>query len=398
MEENTLVRAVHEAVKSSKRVTDGLIEFSPWLEHHPLYAVRIEPDAKAKLLEVLSTQQELDVFNNRMQRLLTGARRVSYENLAYWLVFRAHEVGVEQAVKDLGRYLCEERIPFIEVAALIGIRVDDAIDLSNGIRLIPFHQVPESFAKSVFRPRPMDLFDERRLPSAALVCISFSQKCHAEEDSLALKQSEVRQNELLEACRVLTIVGPCAPVCVALWATPEPWVPCGNLGGSWGGPVIEMGIGKEVLLPAEKADDARELLGKYCGLQDYVKKILRVSIERLNLAMRRVDRADAAIDLGIAFESLFLSDLGSDRGERSFRLRVRVARFLGRSPRERGDLAALVRGLYQLRSAAVHGGVVLSGGRDEADGLLEKGYGVMARSLEKVIRYGMPNWSEVELS
>jgi hypothetical protein len=52
--------------------------------------------------------------------------------------------------------------------------------------------------------------------------------------------------------------------------------------------------------------------------------------------MRRLNLVDSSIDLGIVLETLYLSDMGDDRGELSFRLRTRVARgFLGNNENEK---------------------------------------------------------------
>ena len=56
------------------------------------------------------------------------------------------------------------------------------------------------------------------------------------------------------------------------------------------------------------------------------QRYFRVPLERLNMAIRRVSQVDSAIDTGIALEALFLSDQSDDRGELTFRLRVRGAR------------------------------------------------------------------------
>ncbi len=64
---------------------------------------------------------------------------------------------------------------------------------------------------------------------------------------------------------------------------------------------------------------------------------------------------DRLLDLMIAFEALFLNDIGGqDRGEMRFRLSLRVAYFL-REGRERKTIFNEMREAYNIRSSIVHG-------------------------------------------
>ena len=62
---------------------------------------------------------------------------------------------------------------------------------------------------------------------------------------------------------------------------------------------------------------------------------------------------DKIIDLGIAFEALYLSDVNE---ELTFRLGVHAAWYLGEDKTERGKLLKKFGDIYRCRSNAVHGG------------------------------------------
>jgi hypothetical protein len=124
---------------------------------------------------------------------------------------------------------------------------------------------------------------------------------------------------------------------------------------------------------------------------------LRLVMQRLIRAMRRVTQVDAAIDLGIALEALYLSDMQDDRGELSFRLRIRSARLLGVTEADRKRISDLMRDIYGLRSIAVHTGAVpdaVSRNRPVQQ-VLQQGFCLAAETAGRFILRGEPSWDKV---
>jgi hypothetical protein len=81
------------------------------------------------------------------------------------------------------------------------------------------------------------------------------------------------------------------------------------------------------------------------------------SIRRFNLAFDRGLLTDRIVDLVIAAESLFLSDLDEDyRGELRFRFALRAAKFIEHQSYSEHDVFRVMRRAYDARSAIVHGG------------------------------------------
>lgn len=81
------------------------------------------------------------------------------------------------------------------------------------------------------------------------------------------------------------------------------------------------------------------------------------SIHRFNLAFDRGLLADRIVDLVIAAEALFLSDMGAkDRGEIRFRFALRAAKFIQHPSYGEQELFQIMRQAYDARSAIVHGG------------------------------------------
>jgi hypothetical protein len=150
--------------------------------------------------------------------------------------------------------------------------------------------------------------------------------------------------------------------------------------------------GQNRKLSREDCSLARELHLAYSKLVEDTKLILQISIDSLNLAIRRDDALDAFIDLGIAFESLFLHDSGGENIVRPLIDRTRV--FFADSFGE-GDVGKTVEKIYDLRSRAVHHGT-LDGKRskrkvyrdDEIRQLREAGQDLVSKAIQRVIEVG----------
>lgn len=83
---------------------------------------------------------------------------------------------------------------------------------------------------------------------------------------------------------------------------------------------------------------------------------LAFSIRRFNLAFDRELLEDRIVDLVIAAEALFLSDLGKQDREIRFRFALRAAKFIEHPNYSEQDIFRVMRQAYDARSAIVHGG------------------------------------------
>lgn len=102
--------------------------------------------------------------------------------------------------------------------------------------------------------------------------------------------------------------------------------------------------------------DVSELLNLWQLLQNGASRF-RFSVHRFNLAFDRGLLDDRLVDLVIAAEALFLSDMNSkDRGELRFRISLRAAKFIEHPIYSEYEVFRLMRQAYDNRSAIVHGG------------------------------------------
>ena len=151
---------------------------------------------------------------------------------------------------------------------------------------------------------------------------------------------------------------------------------------------------------------AAELLRGFRALSQPLQNRLRTPMLRLSRAKRRRDLADAAAELGIALESIFLDE--NEHEEITYRLATRAARFL-EEPAERKQTLRLFSALYSVRSSAVHRGRVdgqltrrqrkgLPEELHQTEALLRYGYSAVARALGKIIdAQAWPDWDSVVL-
>ena len=187
---------------------------------------------------------------------------------------------------------------------------------------------------------------------------------------------------------------------MTFWWDAEEWVPCsGTVGFGWSGSNYDLLHGPNYQLTDDDRKKAARIHQGYAGLQSDIKTRVQIPIDRLNRAIRRRSLADSAIELGIALEALFLTDIDAKEGEISFKVRLRGAWLLGENAKDRKRLMREFRDLYACRSVAVHTGKLDStfNARPTKE-LLDYGKYLIAKGIETIIeRAGFPDWNSIIL-
>lgn len=347
------------------------------------------------LVETLRSESDLELFNGYMQVVGNSALRVEYANLAGWLLRRAKSVGAQRAISDLDRYLSSEELPFLYTLAVAGIKVTVRCSLSPDLEMVPWGALPGSHTKdTIFQT--LVLGASFHWPTAALQRKMTLPKLHVREADFKTHGTDLPHTEVQDALLCVGLIGPTAPYVLASWLEPPDWAPV--LTGGYSMPHLE-GIPRRHDWPGTGCEQARSLYGLFVKLEESLRARLRLAMQRLNTAMRRPSPVDAAVDLGIVLETLFLHDMQDARGELTYRLRVRAARYLGSDAGERRRLFGLLGDLYTVRSVAVHTGRVPdtirgSGTRE----LLDQGFSLAASTLVRFISQGDPDWDQVTFS
>jgi hypothetical protein len=396
-------KRLHTVLEEALKVAPAAEGASRRLIHlwmHDAHSGSARADARAlDLLEALRLEPELRIFDGTMVHVLSiTAESLEYWHLAAWLIARAQSVGSEQALEDLSHYLDASDIPYEVAVVFSGLEPQGSYDMGHGISLIPWADLRGSLQKQSVHERS---FMEMSFnsPSGALVREHSTKKTY-------VPQAEFQQHlekytfsspdaiELYDSLMCLALVGPSAPQVLASWVTVPAWTPIFT--GSMTLPRQE-GFSTVQKLSLDGCMQGRQLFEAFRSATAQFQAHLRLVMQRLTRAMRRVTPVDAAIDLGIALEALYLSDMQDDRGELSFRLRIRSARLLGVTEADRKRISDLMRDIYGLRSIAVHTGAVpdaVSRSRPVQQ-VLQQGFCLAAETARRFILRGEPSWDKV---
>jgi hypothetical protein len=330
-----------------------------------------------------------------MQVLGSGALRVTYSSLIGWLIQRASSKSAKVAVENLKKYLSTDEIPISEVIAISGLKLDKPCDLGDEIRLIPWKLFPDSPQKKYIYNHFSNLFI---FPSAALLKEKRIKRSniHVPSDETDKYIDTNSFFDLHRALLCVSLVGPVSSFSIAQWVEPPEWAPIHS--SAYQIPSSE-GIPRKQDWPADGCDQIKKLYKAFLDLNDNERSALIIPMVRLNVAMRKSSLVDSAIDLGIALESIFLSELGEDHGELTFRLKLRASRFLGNDLDSRKKLFKIFGNLYTLRSIAVHSGKLPDELKKQpVSELLGQGFNLTAEAITQIILHGPPDWNDLSFS
>ena len=107
------------------------------------------------------------------------------------------------------------------------------------------------------------------------------------------------------------------------------------------------------LISRNEVDEAKRIYSALINLEEETYKALEIPIRRWMSSKTEMANVDKMIDLGIAFESLYLAGRND---EVSFTFRLRASWYLGKDENDRKDLLKKFNQIYGSRSKAVHSG------------------------------------------
>ena len=181
-----------------------------------------------------------------------------------------------------------------------------------------------------------------------------------------------------------------------------------NLSYGTGGSIRISGpFGNAVEAGQSEIDKAKCLYDRLTNLNTETLEKLQIPIGRWIKSHTYRDSVDKMIDLGIAFEALYLSDI-SETTELSFRLRLRLRAswFLGEDKAHRQELMKNFSKIYDWRSKVVHTGKLPYKNskrktpftRQEATEFIEKAQDLCRESIIKILEDGeFPDWNNLIL-
>ncbi|MYB96726.1 hypothetical protein F4054_11380 [Candidatus Poribacteria bacterium] len=333
--------------------------------------------------------------------------------------------GIEKAVSDFERGIENGQQSFRYIALLKGVRVETEIQIFKGVRLVPLplstseisNYLPDMVNFSMF---PDSLMGKTLLIIDASVSPIFH-KPYPElfnddfhEDKLPFhvevaggKFSDFKVEEFYKNfCQALSLSGNSAVQTVIDWRSlPQDelfnlsTLSVNHIAHHYNAGRLNTFIDVDEV-QVQKIQCLYDVLTD-CKTETHGK--LQIPIDRWIKSKADQDPVDKMIDLGIAFESLYLSG-DNQTSELSLRLQLRAAWFLGKDKTHRQELMADFRDIYKLRSKAVHTGKLSSRKNKESDTeeivteFIPKAQDLCRDSIVKILKEGkIPDWNTLIL-
>lgn len=351
-----------------------------------------------QLLEVIQKPPELEIFNGARQCGPCNALTVDVYFLVRWLLSRAQQVGPDTAVSDLGRYLSTESLELVETLVFDGVEVPAAVQVGD-FEITPWQALPMTETK--WRIGRDALFG--RLPPRAAIRRSW----HVPRIQLRPWEqwngpTAYSFDPMQDALRCVTATMGAAVRLTHWWFEPPEWAPWAVMPSQFLGDTTN--FGPAMTLTDDWLPELCACTRQLSALEESQRQRLRVPMDRLNRSLLAGIRfVDAAIELGIALESLYAPRKLAEAT--AYAVRTRAARFLGGTEEQRRATLEQVKDVYDLRSCAVHAG------RFDGDGAkkkwrdpsavrkaIEDGQKVAGRSIVEVILNGEPDWERFDLA
>lgn len=310
-----------------------------------------------ELIAQLGQHKEFETFNGVEHTIGPATYQMTFGIFAQWLVSRASFTSSQQAIEDALRYSETGYHDCHAVLALRGIRVDEPVELTKNVRLVPVNLTP---SVKVYEPFGYTPFESALVETVTLP----NRLANQPPSNIQSTFASMPQKNTAYLALVLGLIKDLAPTKVGDWIAVADSVPQWLGAHAFGRP-SDLGPLPEdsPRLLSYDYTYTKETAKLFMALDDEARSRLDMPLQRLNLAKRRSkwssqSIADKVIDLGISMESLFLSDAGDGGSEIGFKMRVRAAKLIGKSEEERREIYKVFGNLYSMRSSAAHTGKV----------------------------------------
>ncbi len=385
--------------------------YDPSIRSYRSISPRIkEGPIKNQLLDFIQDELSEYIVDGMLYPVVTfvwgGKWQCSLEDFLQSLLRISIVWGGERAILNLERYLDENYVPFQHVALITGIKVDKELKISDKVRLIPLHESPEELPD--YLPIDRERFMESHFLGKALLLIekiaepAFFTSGKLVPPPKLYEKIMGDENEKFKAtnfCVALSLV--CNnPVQISIgWTNlseDEFLCEIGGRGTASFHPIVNR-INSRIV--ESQIKDAMCLHHKLSDLELKDLNVLRVAIYRL--ASSHLDKGivDKMIDLGIAFESLYLNR--GNRDQLAVTFRIRAAWYLGKDAEDRRRLMKLLRRVYKYRSMAVHAGQLPGAFKVGKEWILmldfiQDAQELCRQTIMKVIQAGkFPDWDDL---
>lgn len=388
MQSKILIEAIEKAIRSGATAL-------PYTNGRDVEYVRAQTDVAidAKVFETYIAELRADTDVAALEGLFAnmpfgGGASVNLSQTARLLLAQAIATkDIRATVARFMSHMTTNSAPATVIMAVSGIKVAEPIQLGPTVMLTPLSALPPSTQRGAALGQGIVGFGPHIASQSALSTklkfgpVYYKPKNPQPAEEVNAHISADQAHLLLEeAYDLLSVIG-VHPYYQMSWVQPDDWLMAGGLSAGWQSSPSSTRSWQEVPVPKAEA----EAIATAFFALDRAKraKVLRIPLDRLARAGRERDLADKVIDLGIAVEALLLHDLGSDRGELSYRLSLRGAWLVGTNPGNRAEIQKALRDLYNLRSTVVHSGSIENNAKNKAT--IERGADICRDLVRKVI-------------
>ena len=372
--------------------------------HH--YFELIRDPASAKILAEIKNDPRVKLLDTHLISHGNGHSIFNAEHLGAWFLWACHKYGLDSAKHNLNKFLDLKKVPIIVTTWVVGIQVEETVELENGVRIVPIENMPDSIDKEKFLMRRMNNFGESYIPqpmtAVTHICEikkSFSQKESREREKRTIKNDPLmKSHELIN--KVIILLNAIDSVsCISYWSTgyKNPETPMGMLGGSGGSTIIYDMLGhSSSKLNVSSANEINSILIAYDELPSANQARINRALFRLSQAKRRQQIEDKIIDLCMALEIILLDDNTSSE-QLSLTFRMRGSWLIGDNNEQRMLIYTELKNLYRYRSQVVHNGALPKKDFKHSIEIINKCTLLAEKIIRKLIYKPDINWESLVL-
>ena len=403
------------------------------------FKLEINKDTKTKLLDLISTELDPFIHDGRISTgyfyllcVRTDRERFELNELLEKLLNIAIFGGVETAVSAFEKCVSKDAsASFESITLLEGITLETEIQVFDGIRLVPIpasSNLPRCLgslphvSESDFHWRTMLVIDYSISPIFQKPLLAALDEPHTilrekppvEIEGFQIKAKGVKFPEYTSTTNTVFHQKFCQALSLACNSGVKPsksWkfvakdellnINSEKLCSLPPGP-----FGDRIKVGEAQIDDAKclyeALVNSASNTPSNLAKKLQIPINRWIESKVSKDPVDKMIDLGTAFESLFLPSDSVD--QLAFQFRLRASWHLGKNKAKREELMDEFQAIYTLRSRAVHNGElpqrikIKKGELVPTSEFIPRAQDLCLDSIKKILEDGKyPDWKSLVL-
>ena len=384
----------------------------------------VNKDAKSKLLDFIRVEFAPFIQENRIQSAsffiggggLSGGYPLDY--LLEQLLKIAIGHGIERAISNFDTCIEDTHASFQDIALLEGVRIEAEIQVFEGIKLVPlpsstselphylrnFSVNTSHFSAHSFLGKTMLIIDYSISP---IFRKPFNPTTIQEHSNLLNRafQVEIKGDKLLDSYvadfseefffQALSLSCNSTVQAALKWRFLAEDALC-NLNYTLPGYTSTSGpFGGFAKSGRSHIEKAKCLYHNLINLNSKAREKLQIAINRWMKSKTYQNPVDTMIDLGIAFESLYLP---GTKDELTFKLGVRASWLLGKNKDHRKKLMAEFKAIYKCRSTGVHDGKLEESIRIEGETIsvsefITRTQDLCRQSIMKILEQTMKNGS-----